>query len=463
MKKLFTLLLAMAMVTMSFAQLNESIVTNVQNNNIDRSNWYGFFSNSANPFIFDSEAEYLLRVPAGAIPVGSSITKVRFVHLTSENFGSNYTGIPFGAEEYIIKFYTGTTYVPTTYIGGDLQEHTYDSLNPGTLAYSMVYAPTETGLQEVTLTDAFTVPSSDFCVSIYCAERTACGVCSANDACATLSYFYMYDTAGWLPCHYGNDTYKPWLLSIYFDDGTPYQPESDWIAEIYNPDDEATYPFSVQRLYFDVYDTLYFYCGAFNMGPDSSYGDYFISIYLDGETPSYFVDHQQINEVLCTYDQYHGLSYGPISLMATDELWDWGLSMEEPFDVCFNFTYESAPDYSGIDPNLGNNTYCVTYYPDTSAIIHNIAPEENKAADIILYPNPTTGIVTVRLSPETCPLTSEIRVFDVYGRMLNIVETFHETSLQTVQIDLSQYTPGIYLVKLVNNGEVIAVRKMVKE
>ena len=56
----------------------------------------------------------------------------------------------------------------------------------------------------------------------------------------------------------------------------------------------------------------------------------------------------------------------------------------------------------------------------------------------------------------------ELRVYDVYGRLLQTVETCHGASLQTTQIDLSQYAPGVYLVRVVNSGKVITVRKVVK-
>ena len=36
-------------------------------------------------------------------------------------------------------------------------------------------------------------------------------------------------------------------------------------------------------------------------------------------------------------------------------------------------------------------------------------------------------------------------------------------SLQTTQIDLSSNTPGVYLIRLVGDGRVIGVRKVVKE
>ena len=96
---------------------------------------------------------------------------------------------------------------------------------------------------------------------------------------------------------------------------------------------------------------------------------------------------------------------------------------------------------------------------DTTGLIHY---DDN---DITLYPNPTTGIVTVRLSHETCNLAPEIHVFDVYGRMLQVVDVADArgASLQTVQIDLSHYANGIYVIKLVNGNRTIAMGKVVKQ
>ena len=80
-----------------------------------------------------------------------------------------------------------------------------------------------------------------------------------------------------------------------------------------------------------------------------------------------------------------------------------------------------------------------------------------------VYPNPTTGMVNVRLDENGATWNvAEIQMFDVYGRLLNTVETCHGASLQTTQIDLSSYAPGIYLIKLVGDGRVIGVQKVVK-
>ena len=65
----------------------------------------------------------------------------------------------------------------------------------------------------------------------------------------------------------------------------------------------------------------------------------------------------------------------------------------------------------------------------------------------------------------------EYHVFDAYGKLVSVVETRCTTSLQagehglseqTAQIDLSGFANGVYLVKAVADGNVIAVRKVVK-
>ncbi|MDD6582527.1 MAG: T9SS type A sorting domain-containing protein, partial [Bacteroidales bacterium] len=81
-----------------------------------------------------------------------------------------------------------------------------------------------------------------------------------------------------------------------------------------------------------------------------------------------------------------------------------------------------------------------------------------------LYPNPTTGMVNVQLAMNNEQLDGdEIQVFDVYGRMLDMVGTRCTTSPQSIQIDLSRYATGIYIIKLVNDGRVMATGKVVKQ
>ena len=90
---------------------------------------------------------------------------------------------------------------------------------------------------------------------------------------------------------------------------------------------------------------------------------------------------------------------------------------------------------------------------DTTGIIHY------ETTNLHVYPNPTGGTVTLQLSPETCHLTPEIQIFDIYGLRLQIMPVRGERT----QIDLSRYATGVYLIKLVDNGRIIGVRKVVKE
>ena len=103
---------------------------------------------------------------------------------------------------------------------------------------------------------------------------------------------------------------------------------------------------------------------------------------------------------------------------------------------------------------------------DSTVTLHlTITTGVNEWSDghFTVYPNPTTGMVNVRLDENGATWNvAEIQMFDVYGRLLNTVETCHGASLQTTQIDLSSYAPGIYLIKLVGDGRVIGVRKVVK-
>ena len=89
------------------------------------------------------------------------------------------------------------------------------------------------------------------------------------------------------------------------------------------------------------------------------------------------------------------------------------------------------------------------------------------SAIMTVYPNPTAGIVNVQCTMNNVQVeTLEYHVFDAFGRLLQItdgVETGeHGSFVQTAQIDLSGFANGIYLVKAVADGNVVAVRKVVK-
>lgn len=444
MKKLFTFFAAMALVSMSFAQLNETPVTYVQNSgNAERSEWYGFTSNSSSAYIFNSEAEYLLRIPAGALTPGTSITKVMFQHLTNENFGETE---PWGCETYTIKIYTGTSYVPTTYIGSDQQEHTYDSLNPGTVAYSMFYSPTETGQQIVTLGQAFTVPDADFCVAIYAPDKSAGGLCPEDPVCETQSYAYMDDATGWW--HYqfgaiGSDQYyhKPWYLAVFNDDGQATTHKCDWKVALHDPNDSQTFPDEITSMTVDNYtDSLYLAFEMGNMGPDTAYGHVYFDCYVqcNGNTTMLIEDDdwdlsQTTNGYMAAGYGWWAVNYGGLFDFANDFS---VLGLSFPFELCIHCDWVSTQS-NDYDPVTDNNTYCITVDYDDGI--------NEKTNDLMVYPNPACNEIHIDNMAG-----AQISIFNIAGQEVMSIEN----ASASATINVANLTEGLYIVRVVNGNEV---------
>ena len=104
-----------------------------------------------------------------------------------------------------------------------------------------------------------------------------------------------------------------------------------------------------------------------------------------------------------------------------------------------------------------------SYTSARSNIVYNGAvgiTNSETTANLTLYPNPTTGILNIQCTTNDAQWkNAEIQLFDIYGRRLQSVSVTGENT----QVDLSNYSTGVYIVKLVNGGKVVAVRKVVKE
>ena len=84
------------------------------------------------------------------------------------------------------------------------------------------------------------------------------------------------------------------------------------------------------------------------------------------------------------------------------------------------------------------------------------------AASMTVYPNPTNGILNVQITNFNTPI-SEFLMYDVYGKLVDKIRTQYDIATETTQIDMSQLSNGIYFVKAVADGKVVAVRKVVKQ
>ena len=86
-------------------------------------------------------------------------------------------------------------------------------------------------------------------------------------------------------------------------------------------------------------------------------------------------------------------------------------------------------------------------------------PTNESSLFMTLYPNPATDIVRVQLSDQMSAFSNaEIQLFDMYGKLLQSVPVTEETT----QLDFTQYASGLYLVKAVADGEVVAVQKVIR-
>lgn len=451
MKKFFTFLMAVLVVSMCFAQTNKYEVVGVPaDQGINRSDWIGWYAQSGYVHVQVAESEYFLYIPAGTFTSPVTLDQVRFYTIPSENI-TNYTEEPFTLDnDFVIKIYTGAS---------------VDGLdfNPGTVQYTQAYNPAsvgaEAGAQSVILTTPFAVnPSDAVAIGIYSAGRSSMGLCDHDPDCANVNfalwpeydegihhYYYTGSNPGWAYQNANVAEHDPWNLSVYYNDGLTYQPKNDWYTEIYSPEDEATYPDEITWLQLDQYaDSLYFYGGAFNLGLDSAYGIYYRSIYaqVEGGEPVYFIQDLQFNQEE-NVPEGIGINYGwrmgPVSLMGVDQMADYELTY--PFQLCFEIRYESDPTYNGYDPNPNNNTYCITVSDQ---------PEEpdgisENANTLSVSPNPANSYITIENAAG-----AQISVYDITGQEVLSVESAEANET----LNVSNLTAGIYVVRVANGNEV---------
>jgi 3'-phosphoadenosine 5'-phosphosulfate sulfotransferase (PAPS reductase)/FAD synthetase len=130
-------------------------------------------------------------------------------------------------------------------------------------------------------------------------------------------------------------------------------------------------------------------------------------------------------------------------------------------DSCYIWnaeTYCSSGDYVQTLQTVNGCDSVVTLHLTVSVGIDNYDDFDFK-----VYPNPTNGIVFVQCAMNDVQVgTIEVRLYDAYGKMLDVEEIQGVTTLRTTEIDMSRFASGIYFVRAVADGNVVAVRKMVK-
>lgn len=80
--------------------------------------------------------------------------------------------------------------------------------------------------------------------------------------------------------------------------------------------------------------------------------------------------------------------------------------------------------------------------------------------ELVLYPNPSNGLVSIVL-PSMNTQNSEIQIFDFSGRLITSKSVQLNSSEQTVQVDASDFTAGMYFIKVATT-EGLLQKKFVK-
>ena len=88
----------------------------------------------------------------------------------------------------------------------------------------------------------------------------------------------------------------------------------------------------------------------------------------------------------------------------------------------------------------------------TSGIREFFSPVQAKSLNI--YPNPADGIVRVGLANSIHPFAGSLEVVDYCGKMVRSIEAVVLQPHETVQLDISNLSSGLYVIRLVAAGEV---------
>jgi|GEM_PF-2566189 len=118
------------------------------------------------------------------------------------------------------------------------------------------------------------------------------------------------------------------------------------------------------------------------------------------------------------------------------------------------------PPYSGSFYVFVTDTNGCSNYSDTIQFVHSGIREFNNSGAIEIYPNPTTGIFTLKLSSISSP--AELRIFNIQGSVVHREEITGVSNNYDKQMDLSHLPKGIYFVKIQIKND-IKLRKLIIE
>ncbi len=177
------------------------------------------------------------------------------------------------------------------------------------------------------------------------------------------------------------------------------------------------------------------------------------------------VNNFNLKSITVTYTSTINYGQGPISILRQYDFTERLLFTYAGYESIYNL-FPTSCEVDGLIAELPN-TWLRCYEDDTFPLYNKgnvgcssltgIKTLQANAGHITMYPNPASDYITVEW-PETQHY--ELRLSDLLGRPLpiNIIENASAT-----RIDLGSLNAGIYFIQVYQNGQAMAIEKVIKQ
>lgn len=154
----------------------------------------------------------------------------------------------------------------------------------------------------------------------------------------------------------------------------------------------------------------------------------------NGNEVEFIFDNINLPDINTNEPESHGYIQYKIKPINTIEIGD---SMSNNAEIYFDF-----------NPPIGTNTV-------TTTVVEELGIEENKFANLVIYPNPSKEILNIKTSK---PIIN-ISIFNQLGQL--ILEESNAEGINSINIE--KLNEGIYFVKLKTNNSEVVIKKLIKK